>query len=123
MQKYLPEDIKGKGEPSYSLEKALKEHRISKHRRVMSDGNEAIEMTSPISPRFPQGSTTPYRDSPDRDRRRSSDSGAEPRSPDQNYKDWESDLHRRISGRRVSGSMRKRFGSLRGRKNGENHHP
>lgn len=42
---YHPDDIKGKGEPSYSIEKALKEHRISDdgHRRDMAEG---IEMTS-----------------------------------------------------------------------------
>jgi hypothetical protein len=28
VQKYHPDDIKGKGEPSYSIEKALKEHKI-----------------------------------------------------------------------------------------------
>lgn len=26
--KYLPDDLKGKGEPSYSLEKALKDHKL-----------------------------------------------------------------------------------------------
>jgi hypothetical protein len=43
---YHPDDIKGKGEPSYSIEKALKEHKISDegdHRKEMADG---IEMTS-----------------------------------------------------------------------------
>lgn len=43
---YHPDDIKGKGEPSYSIEKALKEHRISdegSHRKDMVGG---IEMTS-----------------------------------------------------------------------------
>ncbi|RFU28380.1 hypothetical protein B7463_g7958, partial [Scytalidium lignicola] len=29
-EKYLPEDLKGKGEPSFSLERALKEHKQSK---------------------------------------------------------------------------------------------
>lgn len=27
LQDYLPEDIKGKGEPSFSIERALKEHK------------------------------------------------------------------------------------------------
>ncbi|RAL68168.1 hypothetical protein DID88_008878 [Monilinia fructigena] len=47
--KYLPEDYKGKGEPSFTIEKALKEHAASQkalHRRVMSDGNSAYEMQS-----------------------------------------------------------------------------
>ncbi|KAB8304461.1 hypothetical protein EYC80_003855 [Monilinia laxa] len=47
--KYLPEDYKGKGEPSFTIEKALKDHAASQkasHRRVMSDGNSAYEMQS-----------------------------------------------------------------------------
>ena len=45
---YHPDDIKGKGEPSYSIEKALKEHKISdekygEHRNELGEG---IEMTS-----------------------------------------------------------------------------
>ena len=43
---YHPDDIKGKGEPSYTIEKALKEHKITDeggHRKDMADG---IEMTS-----------------------------------------------------------------------------
>ena len=115
-QKYLPEDLKGKGEPSYSLEKALKEHKLSKHRRVMSDGSEAIEMTSPTSPQTPR---SPYRDSR-RPRSSSSSSGTGPRSPDQTYAEWENGLHRGSPGSRIGGSMRRRFGSLRGKKTGDN---
>ena len=45
---YHPDDIKGKGEPSYSMEKSLKDAKISdekdgEHRKDMADG---IEMTS-----------------------------------------------------------------------------
>jgi hypothetical protein len=42
---YHPDDVKGKGEPSYSIEKALKEHNIRDdgHRQNMAEG---IEMTS-----------------------------------------------------------------------------
>ena len=115
-QKYLPEDLKGKGEPSYSIEKALKEHKRSSHRRVMSDGNDTIEMTSPRSPQTPH---SPYRDSMNGDRPRSSDSAASPRNTGQNYSDWEEGLHRRSSGNRVGGSIRRRIGSLRGRRTGE----
>lgn len=47
-QKYLPEDLKGKGEPSYSIEKALKD---SKRNRMggtlMPDGSTAYEMQAP----------------------------------------------------------------------------
>ncbi|KAG7005844.1 bifunctional dTDP-4-dehydrorhamnose 3,5-epimerase/dTDP-4-dehydrorhamnose reductase [Physcia stellaris] len=113
---YLPEDLKGKGEPSYSIEKALKEHKRSSHRRVMSDGNEAIEMTSPRSPHTPRST---YRDSMDGNRPRSSDSPTSPTSTGQRYSDWENGLHRRSSGSRVGGHIRKRFGSLRGRRTGE----
>jgi len=44
--KYLDEDIKGKGEPSYTIEKALKNQNVApaaSHRRVVSND---IEMTS-----------------------------------------------------------------------------
>lgn len=43
---YHPDDIKGKGEPSYSIEKALKEHRISDDGGHRKDMAEAIELTS-----------------------------------------------------------------------------
>lgn len=38
--KYLPEDLKGKGEPSFSIEKALKEHKQGKQR----DPNGGMEL-------------------------------------------------------------------------------
>jgi len=46
--RYHPDDIKGKGEPSYSIEKALKEHKRNSmdgqgHRK---SGSQEIEMTS-----------------------------------------------------------------------------
>lgn len=47
--RYLPEDIKGKGEPSYSIEKALKDHKRNSvdgstgHQR---DASQEIEMAS-----------------------------------------------------------------------------
>lgn len=42
--KYLPEDLKGKGEPSFTLERALKDQKNNQHRRVLSDGNSAYQM-------------------------------------------------------------------------------
>lgn len=43
-QKYHPDDLKGKGEPSYTIEKALKKHNQSSHKRIASDGNSVYEM-------------------------------------------------------------------------------
>ncbi|KAK3177190.1 hypothetical protein OEA41_008519 [Lepraria neglecta] len=83
---YLPEDLKGKGEPSYSLEKALKEHKS--HSRHISEGNNMenhIEMTTPAAQRRPL-------------------------SDGQNYTDWQSHVRRSSSG---AGKLRKRFGSLK----------
>ena len=40
---YHPDDIKGKGEPSYSVEKALKEHKISEDGKG-PNGTQGIEM-------------------------------------------------------------------------------
>lgn len=89
-KKYLPEDLKGKGEPSYSIEKALKEHKI--RRRTISDGNSGIEMTASRPRPSSSGSTT------------------RPPGEGQRYVDWEEDLRRSSSG---GGVLRKRFGSLR----------
>lgn len=91
--KYLPEDLKGKGEPSYSLEKALKEHKS--HNRHNSDGNGAIEMTKPARERRPISTSS--------EARPSSANG-------QKYADWEGNVQRSNSG---TGKLRKRFGSLK----------
>ena len=93
-QKYLPEDLKGKGEPSYSLEKALKEHKV--HRRGLSDGNSGYEMTSqPVS-------------SSNRER---------PSSNEQNYAQLEGENHsiRRsnTTGKKTANRLSKGLGSLR----------
>jgi len=49
---YHPDDLKGKGEPSYSVEKALKEHKA--HSRGLSEGGErGIEMATPMVQRRP----------------------------------------------------------------------
>ncbi|KAK0515618.1 hypothetical protein JMJ35_001652 [Cladonia borealis] len=85
--KYLPEDLKGKGEPSYSLEKALKEHKA--HTRNVSEGNNngenGIEMVTPAAQRRPL-------------------------SDGQSYADWQGHVRRTSSG---AGKLRKRFGSLK----------
>ncbi|MCJ1405330.1 hypothetical protein MMC11_008557 [Xylographa trunciseda] len=89
--KYLPEDLKGKGEPSFSIERALKEHQ--KHRRVVSDDNSAIEMTS---------------------RPQSSDGNQRPVSNGQSYGEWENDVRRsNTTGRKSSNRLTRRIGSLR----------
>lgn len=90
MQKYLPEDLKGKGEPSYSLEKALKADK-SLHRRNASEG---IEMTTPAEQRRPMSTTT--------EGRRASDGSK--------YAEMETGMTRAPSG---SGKLRKRLGSLK----------
>ncbi|KAI9835726.1 MAG: hypothetical protein M1819_001903 [Sarea resinae] len=90
---YLPEDLKGKGEPSYSIEKALKEHKEHSRRRVMSDGASGIEMTSRPKPTNVNN-----------------DDGI----PGAKYLDQDVDVHRRNStGRRVSDGLKRRLGSLR----------
>ncbi|KAI9811349.1 MAG: hypothetical protein M1827_005509 [Pycnora praestabilis] len=91
---YLPEDIKGKGEPAYSLEKALKEHKQGSHRRVMSDGGSGIEMSS---------------------RPRSSSGADQPRSVSgqMSYTEWEGGMQRNnTTGQKVGEGLKKRF-SLR----------
>jgi len=91
---YLPEDLKGKGEPSYSIEKALKDHKA--HNRSVSDDSSAIEMTS---------------------RPRSSGNGLLSTNNAQNYSEWEGDIRRsNTTGRNITGRLSKRLGSLRRRK-------
>ncbi|KAL8743242.1 MAG: hypothetical protein Q9190_004380 [Brigantiaea leucoxantha] len=106
--KYLPSDLKGKGEPSYSIEKSLKEHKAAAvHRRVVSDGHPAFEM----SPTNPSSSSRPSLGN----MQRSSSFGshaeaAQQQQGQQRYVDWERERERR----RESGKgLRKRFGSLK----------
>ena len=90
MQKYLPEDLKGKGEPSYSLDKALKEHKahsrnISEGNKNINNGESGIEMVTHAAQRRPL-------------------------SDGQSYAGWEGHVRRSSSG---AGKLRKRFGSLK----------
>ncbi|KAF2088379.1 hypothetical protein K490DRAFT_73301 [Saccharata proteae CBS 121410] len=99
---YKPDDIKGKGEPSFSLEKAFKNHK-------KYDGEEGgIEMTS-----RPRNKSLGHVDSnkvwPDPD-----GTGI---VSQQRYREWEQDLNRSNStGRKVTEGLKKRIGSLRRRK-------
>ncbi|MCJ1478719.1 hypothetical protein MMC13_007402 [Lambiella insularis] len=77
--KYLPEDLKGKGEPSYSVEKALKGH--TTHQRGTSQGSTGIELTS---------------------RPRNSDGEQHPASNGQSYSEWESEGRRRNTIRQMT---------------------
>lgn len=103
--KYLPDDYKGKGEPSYSLEKALKSHNQKDHRRIMSDGNSAYEMQ-------------PSKSRPEASRQRSA-SGShadlnKPTGSSLKYSEFEDGMRRsNTTGRRVGEGLRKRFGTLR----------
>ncbi|KAI9732439.1 MAG: hypothetical protein M1834_001647 [Cirrosporium novae-zelandiae] len=93
---YHPDDIKGKGEPSYTIEKALKEHKS--HRRYLSEGGATMEMTPSSRPRSVSTNThlSPY------------------------AADNDADLQRRSStGRKISGTLKKRFGGFGGKKHSE----
>ncbi|KAL8918016.1 MAG: hypothetical protein Q9208_007614 [Pyrenodesmia sp. 3 TL-2023] len=105
--KYLPEDLKGKGEPSYSIEKSFKDSKRSsrEHRRVMSDGQPAYEMV-PTTPRNNRMAR------PDMQARSSSyGANQEP----QRYVDWERQRERLGSSSGGGGikGLRRRIGSLR----------
>ncbi|RKF57913.1 putative protein kinase [Erysiphe neolycopersici] len=54
--KYLPEDLKGKGEPSYSIEKAIKK---DKHRKTVSGDRNNYEMYPLMSPKSPKSPKSP----------------------------------------------------------------
>ncbi|KAE8451055.1 hypothetical protein EG329_004727 [Mollisiaceae sp. DMI_Dod_QoI] len=103
--KYLPDDYKGKGEPSFSIEKALKEHDQSAQRRGFSDGVNSYEMQ-------PQSQLNRQRSA--------SGSNAElmnagkPNGSSLRYSDFEGDMRRsNTTGRRMGEGLKRRFGSLR----------
>lgn len=109
LKKYLPEDYKGKGEPSFSIEKALKAHDQFAHRRVLSDGDSAYEMQPP-------------RNKPGFSRQRSAsgthvdDAAHSELASGNNLKksEFESDMRRsNTTGRQVGERLKKSFGSLR----------
>lgn len=89
---YLPEDVKGKGEPSYTLEKAIKEHKVSDGAKK-TNGADGIEMKT----------------------RNRSSSGVLPETVDRSaWGDGEIGVRRSGSlGKRLSGGLKKRFGSIK----------
>lgn len=109
---YLPEDLKGKGEPSYSLEKAIKDHDRSNsasHRRLVSDGDSAYEM-QPTRPRH------------SRQRSVSLSAPRQSNPPERalKYVDFDNDIRRsHSSGHKFGEGLKKRFVSLRKSKNSE----
>jgi len=99
---YHPDDLKGKGEPSYSIEKALKEHKIHGDRERTSNGSygevSGIEM---------QGGPVDSRDS------------VEMAGGQQAYTDLEHQTAAETSGstkRHSLQGLKKRIGSLRKKK-------
>ena len=110
-KKYLPDDYKGKGEPSFSIEKALKEHEKNTHRRVLSDDNSAYEMQP--------------RSKPEASRQRSASGSNVCMEPvgrgtasALRFEEAEGSVRRsNTTGRRVGEGLKRRFGSLRRGKN------
>jgi len=86
---YHPDDLKGKGEPSYTIEKALKDHRRT--------GDKGIEMTS----RHRTQSAGPA-DAPDITPTGATEASGVSRS--------------NTTGKTVGGAIKRRFGSIRRRK-------
>jgi len=105
-QKYLPEDYKGKGEPSFSLERAIKKDESPNgHRRIFSEGNNAYEMTSNLRPGASRQRSVSNTNVP-------TTSKLSPSVNESVAND--SDIRRsNTTGRRVGEGLKKRFGSLR----------
>ncbi|KAH7319329.1 hypothetical protein BKA65DRAFT_514345 [Rhexocercosporidium sp. MPI-PUGE-AT-0058] len=108
--KYLPEDLKGKGEPSYSIEKALKDHKEEGARNGLSPDGRSYEM-QPQRPadgrqRSISGNHEDFRGSsrPSAGAFSSVDGGNEMRRSN-------------TTGRRIGEGLKRRFGSLRRNKN------
>ena len=100
LQDYHPEDLKGKGEPSFTIDRSLKNH--EKHKRAVSDG---YEMKS--NPRSGFGNNNPF--SP---MAQASSSAEVASGHDQNYREWETNLRRSKS---AKGSMPSKISNLRRR--------
>ncbi|KAK2625565.1 hypothetical protein QTJ16_004877 [Diplocarpon rosae] len=105
--KYLPEDLKGKGEPSYSIEKALKDHKQSKSQNgLLSPDSHSYEMQP--------------RQRPASGRQRSTSGNHEdfrginrPSGTALRETDLGNDMRRsNTTGRRIGEGLKKRFGSL-----------
>lgn len=98
---YHPEDYKGKAEPSFSIERAIKDHDKLEHRRVTSEGSNVYEMQP--------------RNQPSNMRHRSNTSDIGGRlQPVVRYSDFEGDMRRSHStGKRVGEGLKRRFVSLR----------
>ncbi|EXJ57125.1 hypothetical protein A1O7_07469 [Cladophialophora yegresii CBS 114405] len=96
---YQPDDIKGKGEPSYSLEKALKEHKIS----AQDGGSKATNGTDGIEMKT----------------RHRSSSAVMPETVDRSgWDDGDTGMGTGLGrsgslSKRLSGGLKKRFGSIK----------
>jgi len=109
-EKYHPEDLKGKGEPSYSIEKALKEHKHN-HRRIVSDGNSEYEMQTHLRPPNNRQRSVSGNEA---DLSRASGSNSHGSTLGVPGFDVDAYMGRSNStGRSVGGALKKRFGSLR----------
>ena len=113
---YHPDDIKGKGEPYFTIDRALKEHKKDgSHRRVFSEGG--IELAE-----RPRSSSNPF--APSRSSRLRSASGVDAqdasRYTDEPAREMPDSGIRRANttGKRASGmsGLGRKFGSLRRRK-------
>ena len=112
-QKYLPADLKGKGEPSYSIEKALKEHKHNTHRRIMSDGESGYEMQPQARP------TSTHLRSASGSRAELVTSGRTTGNTMNNAQYERSMQRSNTTGKKFGEGLKKRFGSLRRSKNTE----
>lgn len=130
-QTYLPEDLKGKGEPSYTIEEDLKKRdaAAAHQRHTSANGNEYELAERPRHfdrlrrdktaerPRNKSGDGLHVRKSSDSTSRRLSKSPgkdeaeAATTSGQQRYSDWEAD-RRHSRGKNLSGEIKRRFGSL-----------
>jgi hypothetical protein len=113
LQTYLPDDLKGKGEPSFRIEKALKDHEANAHRRVTSDGASAYEMQTPKS-KPPPPSRQHSADSPRSAKSPASAGPSEATGSSLKYAQFENEMRRsNTTGRQVGAALKRRLGSLR----------
>lgn len=116
-QPYHPDDLKGKGEPSYTYEKDLKEERARLRKSGIRDGARVGDFE--MQPQA--GGTRKDRGAGVRQRSVSSAAGGRPASPPPaNATSSSSGIGRsNTTGKRLSDGLKRRFGSIRRRKDSE----
>ncbi|KAI5925025.1 hypothetical protein F4810DRAFT_660635 [Camillea tinctor] len=113
---YHPDDLKGKGEPSYTIERDLKERKRAAHKKTQSTNGSVRYSNSSRMNEYEMRPSTAKNDGYVSVRNRSHSVGAGSSRSSALDVDDVSQRHRSGStGKRISEGFKRRFGSLRGK--------